>query len=212
MKQTAAKLLLSARRIIVSPAWLRVCYLTVGRRILIETAMSGTVIEIVNATVTATASVNVNGNGNGIEIGTETGRGTTHLGLDVMIRRAIMTGKDETGRKNESGSIGVALREAPSKNCLMEMNVQPHLDAAERRMMTSIVTTLETPRYDSTTPITNHGPLTQIQRLRRERTPRERSPHREARPKTRTPPAVQPPTKDDTGVHSGSEEGEIEED
>ncbi|KAI1401576.1 hypothetical protein F4819DRAFT_457938 [Hypoxylon fuscum] len=52
-------------------------------------------------------------------------------------------------------------------------------------------------------------------RLKRERTPpRERSPHRETRPKTRTPPVVaaQPPPKEDPGVHSGSEEGEIEED
>ncbi|KAI1386714.1 uncharacterized protein F4822DRAFT_411032 [Hypoxylon trugodes] len=59
-------------------------------------------------------------------------------------------------------------------------------------------------------------------RVRRERTPRERSPHRDTRPKTRTPPAAaapapvaapaQPPPKEDPGVHSGSEEGEIEED
>ncbi|KAI2621523.1 hypothetical protein GGS26DRAFT_569554 [Hypomontagnella submonticulosa] len=50
-------------------------------------------------------------------------------------------------------------------------------------------------------------------RLRRERTPRERSPHRDTRHKTRTPPPVaQPPPKEDPGVHSGSEEGEIEED
>ncbi|OTA94260.1 hypothetical protein M434DRAFT_269069 [Hypoxylon sp. CO27-5] len=49
-------------------------------------------------------------------------------------------------------------------------------------------------------------------RLRRERTPRERSPHRDTRHKTRSPPAAQPPPKEDTGVHSGSEEGEIEED
>ncbi|KAI1416980.1 hypothetical protein F5Y13DRAFT_153492 [Hypoxylon sp. FL1857] len=54
-------------------------------------------------------------------------------------------------------------------------------------------------------------------RLRRERTPRERSPHRDTRHKTRTPPAVaaaaaQPPPKEEPGVHSGSEEGEIEED
>lgn len=54
--------------------------------------------------------------------------------------------------------------------------------------------------------------LTTKQRLRRERTPRERSPHREIRQKTRTPPVVQPPPKEDLGVHSGSEEGEIEED
>ncbi|KAI0128055.1 hypothetical protein F4776DRAFT_629068 [Hypoxylon sp. NC0597] len=51
-------------------------------------------------------------------------------------------------------------------------------------------------------------------RLRRERTPRERSPHRDTRHKTRTPPVAQaqPPPKEDPGVHSGSEEGEIEED
>ncbi|KAI0841236.1 hypothetical protein F5Y06DRAFT_260971 [Hypoxylon sp. FL0890] len=50
-------------------------------------------------------------------------------------------------------------------------------------------------------------------RVRRERTPRERSPHRDTRHKTRTPPAAaQPPPKEDPGVHSGSEEGEIEED
>ncbi|KAI0126010.1 hypothetical protein BJ170DRAFT_685253 [Xylariales sp. AK1849] len=49
-------------------------------------------------------------------------------------------------------------------------------------------------------------------RLRREKTPRERTPPKEAPPKTKTPPAVQPPPQDDGGVHSGSEEGEIEED
>ncbi|ORY62108.1 uncharacterized protein BCR38DRAFT_458707 [Pseudomassariella vexata] len=49
-------------------------------------------------------------------------------------------------------------------------------------------------------------------RLKRERTPRERSPPRDGHQKTRTPPAVQPPSKKDAGVHSGSEEGEIEED
>ncbi|GAP84918.1 putative FF domain-containing protein [Rosellinia necatrix] len=49
-------------------------------------------------------------------------------------------------------------------------------------------------------------------RPRREKTPRERSPHREARHKTKTPPAPLPPSKEDAGVHSGSEEGEIEED
>ncbi|KAI1126089.1 hypothetical protein F5Y10DRAFT_245592 [Nemania abortiva] len=49
-------------------------------------------------------------------------------------------------------------------------------------------------------------------RLRRERTPRERSPHREVRHKTKTPPAPRLPSKEDPGVHSGSEEGEIEED
>ncbi|KAI1859802.1 hypothetical protein JX265_010251 [Neoarthrinium moseri] len=49
-------------------------------------------------------------------------------------------------------------------------------------------------------------------RLKRERTPRERSPPREARHKTRTPPPTVPPPKEDPGVHSGSEEGEIEED
>ncbi|KAI1328338.1 hypothetical protein F5Y16DRAFT_159224 [Xylariaceae sp. FL0255] len=49
-------------------------------------------------------------------------------------------------------------------------------------------------------------------RLKRERTPRERSQAREQRHKTKTPPAVQPPPKEDLGVHSGSEEGEIEED
>ncbi|KAI1819973.1 hypothetical protein F4861DRAFT_524857 [Xylaria intraflava] len=50
-------------------------------------------------------------------------------------------------------------------------------------------------------------------RLRRDRTPRERSVHREAAPKNKTPPAPQLPSKEeDPGVHSGSEEGEIEED
>lgn len=44
-----------------------------------------------------------------------------------------------------------------------------------------------------------------LQRVRRERS-RERTPPRETRPRNKTPP---PPAKD---VHSGSEEGEIEED
>jgi pre-mRNA-processing factor 40 len=49
-------------------------------------------------------------------------------------------------------------------------------------------------------------------RSRRELTPRERSPipPRERRHRTRTPPAPIPP-KDEPAVHSGSEEGEIEE-
>ncbi|KAG9235628.1 formin binding protein-like protein [Amylocarpus encephaloides] len=47
-------------------------------------------------------------------------------------------------------------------------------------------------------------------RTRRELTPRERSPPRERRQRTRTPPAPLPP-KEEPAVHSGSEEGEIEE-
>ncbi|KAI1337452.1 hypothetical protein F5Y15DRAFT_417920 [Xylariaceae sp. FL0016] len=49
-------------------------------------------------------------------------------------------------------------------------------------------------------------------RLRSEKTPRERSALRDGRHKTKTPPATRPSAKEDTGVHSGSEEGEIEED
>lgn len=49
---------------------------------------------------------------------------------------------------------------------------------------------------------------TSFQRTRREITPRERSPPRERR--QRTPPVVLPP-KEEPAVHSGSEEGEIEE-
>jgi pre-mRNA-processing factor 40 len=50
-----------------------------------------------------------------------------------------------------------------------------------------------------------------LQRSRRELTPRERSPPpRERRHRTRTPPAALPP-KEEPAVHSGSEEGEIEE-
>ncbi|KAF4810653.1 Pre-mRNA-processing protein prp40 [Colletotrichum tropicale] len=61
-------------------------------------------------------------------------------------------------------------------------------------------------------------------RVRRERTPRERTPQRDTRTKNRTPPPAAAPAaassnedkgknnKDDAGVHSGSEEGEIEED
>jgi pre-mRNA-processing factor 40 len=53
--------------------------------------------------------------------------------------------------------------------------------------------------------------LTSEKRTRRELTPRERSPPpRERRHRTRTPPAVLPP-KEEPAVHSGSEEGEIEE-
>lgn len=47
------------------------------------------------------------------------------------------------------------------------------------------------------------------QRLKRERTPRERSPAREARKPKTSPP---PPAVAEEGIHSGSEEGEIEED
>lgn len=66
--------------------------------------------------------------------------------------------------------------------------------------------------------------LTLVQRVRRERTPRERTPQRDTRTKNRTPPPAAAPAaassnedkgknnKDDAGVHSGSEEGEIEED
>ncbi len=80
-----------------------------------------------------------------------------------------------------------------------------------RTIMT--VETREIPRLDNPPTLHQGSPqLTPWQRLRRERTPRERSPHREVRHKTKTPPAPQPPSKEDPGVHSGSEEGEIEED
>ncbi|KAL0936570.1 FF domain-containing protein [Colletotrichum truncatum] len=55
-------------------------------------------------------------------------------------------------------------------------------------------------------------------RVKREKTPRERTPQRDTRHKNRTPPPAPAPApapaanKDDTGIHSGSEEGEIEED
>lgn len=50
-----------------------------------------------------------------------------------------------------------------------------------------------------------------LQRVKREQTPRERSPKAQ---KVTSPLAVQPVSKkeDDGGIHSGSEEGEIEED
>lgn len=54
--------------------------------------------------------------------------------------------------------------------------------------------------------------LTLLQRTRRELTPRERTPPpRERRHRTRTPPAAVLPPKEEPAVHSGSEEGEIEE-
>ncbi|KAF8867115.1 hypothetical protein BDZ45DRAFT_3829 [Acephala macrosclerotiorum] len=55
------------------------------------------------------------------------------------------------------------------------------------------------------------GSTRATKRSRRELTPRERSPiPRERRHRTRTPPAALPP-KEEPAVHSGSEEGEIEE-
>lgn len=56
----------------------------------------------------------------------------------------------------------------------------------------------------------------QNQRTRRENTPKQRErspvPPRERRHRTRTPPpAAKTPAKEESAVHSGSEEGEIEE-
>lgn len=47
-----------------------------------------------------------------------------------------------------------------------------------------------------------------LQRARKEKTPRERTPLHDGSVKSKAPT----PPKDDAGVHSGSEEGEIEED
>jgi pre-mRNA-processing factor 40 len=57
-----------------------------------------------------------------------------------------------------------------------------------------------------------------LQRLKRDISPpRERTPRRDGRLRTRSPQAVAPPApvppkEEPAGVHSGSEEGEIEED
>ncbi|TVY26536.1 Pre-mRNA-processing protein [Lachnellula hyalina] len=67
-------------------------------------------------------------------------------------------------------------------------------------------------RADS--PVGSEGSARLAKRTRRELTPRERTPPpRERRHRTRTPPAVVAalPPKEEPAVHSGSEEGEIEE-
>lgn len=51
-----------------------------------------------------------------------------------------------------------------------------------------------------------------MQRLKTEPSPRERTPRRDAPLRTRSPPPAAKLKEEPAGVHSGSEEGEIEED
>ena len=51
--------------------------------------------------------------------------------------------------------------------------------------------------------------ISRLQRVRREKSPSERTPVRDGPVKSKAPT---PAKEDDAGVHSGSEEGEIEED
>ncbi|KAJ3520754.1 hypothetical protein NM208_g13585 [Fusarium decemcellulare] len=102
---------------------------------------------------------------------------------------ATTTASGGIGKTSARDCTAVALTEVRMMNFPMEMNAHQVPDVAA--LMTKMTTLVET---------------RETQRVRRERS-RERTPPRtEERPRKKTPP---PPSKD---VHSGSEEGEIEED
>lgn len=159
-------------------------------------------------------------NGNGIGIGssatgseTEIETVTTTATLArVAMTMATTSVSAETGKTSARGCIADALTEVRMMSFLM-MNAHQVLDAdVLMTKTTTLAATRETPRYEGSSEQPQGIDSSHIsQRLRRdrsrERTPPRAEPRAEDRPRKKTPPP--PPSKD---VHSGSEEGEIEED
>ena len=228
-RPTGAKLLPRERRIIVSRAWLKVWFLKSVLQNLAATANESATMKetVVAETGIASASEIVIGTESGREIAsvTESGNATgivsaiatvstipAHVGMSLQ---ATTTANGVIVRRSVSGCIGDVLRKHRWKNCRTVMNDQ-RLPADDDLKMTMVVSaeSPEIPRYvPSGHSFLARGRLLtmSLQRVKREQTPRERSPKAQ---KVTSPLAVQPVSKkeDDAGIHSGSEEGEIEED
>lgn len=161
------------------------------------------------------------------ESATETTAGTTIAPLvPVAMTMATTTEIGAIERMSANGSSDAVLVRMMSSP--MGTSGRQLLVVAERTM-TMAAATPETRRYGGSTHVITIHCLdvdSHMQRLRREKTPveRERTPNRETRSKNKTPPPPPPPAaaaaaaktktegKEEDGVHSGSEEGEIEED
>jgi hypothetical protein len=163
MRPTAVRLSLNAKRIIVSPAWLRACCLTGVHWRHIETGTSENVIAIetetetgtVTVTVTATAtgreSVTVTKSESEIAIETATGTGSTYLDRDVMSLLVITIEKGEIVKKSVRGYTVAVLRELRWMSYLMAMSDRHRPDAGEQMRRTIMVAaTREIPRLDQT--------------------------------------------------------------
>lgn len=123
---------------------------------------------------------------------------------------ATTTAKEEIEKMNARDCIAVVPTADHTTNLTMGMNVHPALDVVVQTMKTNTLVVIRAMlryEYKITLNCTGESIADNLnQRTKRERS-RERTPPRaEERPRKKTPP---PATKD---VHSGSEEGEIEED
>lgn len=236
-RPTGAKLSPRERRIIVSRAWLKVWFLRSDLQnlaatanesaIMTETAVAETEIanasEIVIETESGREIASVTENGNETE--TETAIVSVIVSVIViantiparvgMSLRVTTTANVVIARKSVSGCIGDVLRKHRWKN-FHTVTSDQRLPADDDPKMTMVVSAEnpEIPRYvTSGYRFLVYGILLTmtLQRVKREQTPRERSPKAQ---KVTSPLAVQPVSKkeDDGGIHSGSEEGEIEED
>lgn len=158
-KRTVARPPPSAKRTIVSPAWLRVYCLTADHRILTEN------VTYESVTVTAIAS----------EIGTGKESGTETIPLDpaATIHQVTTKEKDGTVKRNVNECIGVGLSEPLSKSYLMAMNARPPLAAVGLMTTTTLsVVNLETQRSGASTEENQPTILTLItETKKRENTP-----------------------------------------